>query len=261
MSEQKQAMLELKGVTKHFGGVRAVTDLDLQILEGEVVGLIGPNGAGKSTAVDLISGFRQPDSGMIRFDGTEIQGWPAHKVASRGLVRTFQSAREWAKLTVMDNMLIAAEQEGRDTIFKALFARPSLKAAEERNRERARVLLRQFELYGLRDEFAGNLSGGQKRLLEFARGAMRAPKMVLLDEPLAGVNPRLTGTIQAAIQSLNHSGITVMLIEHNLPFVESTCQRNVVMAEGTDIAVGLMPELRQNRAVIDAYLGEVAANV
>lgn len=261
MSEQPRVILEVKGVTKHFGGVRAVTDLSFDIREHEIVGLIGPNGAGKSTAVNVISGFSAPDAGVIRFDGTEIQGWPAHNVAARGLVRTFQSAREWGRLTVMDNMLIAANQKGRDTVWKALFARRSLKAAEERDRVRARDLLRQFDLYALRDEYAGNLSGGQKRLLEFARVAMMAPRMVLWDEPLAGVNPRLQANILNAIKSLNRSGITMMLIEHNLPFVESACDRNVVMAEGTDIAVGLMPELRQNRAVIDAYLGEVAANV
>jgi len=261
MSDDRSVILELRGVTKHFGGVRAVTDLDFDVYDHEVLGLIGPNGAGKSTAIDLISGFREPDSGVIKFDGEEIQGWRAHRVAARGLVRTFQTAREWARLTVMDNMLVAAPQEGRDKIWKSVFSRPSLRAAEERDRIRARDLLRRFDLYALRDEYAGNLSGGQKRLLEFARVAMLSPRMVLLDEPLAGVNPRLQVNILEAIKGLNDTGMAIILIEHNLPFIDSACDRVVVMAEGTDIASGLMADLRSSRAVIDAYLGEVATNV
>jgi ABC-type branched-subunit amino acid transport system ATPase component len=261
MSDGTSPLLEVRGLRRHFGGVQAVTNLNLTVREGEILGLIGPNGAGKSTALDLISGFKAPDAGTVKFAGTEIQGWPAHRVSGHGLIRTFQSPREWARLTVMDNMLIAAKQEGRDKAWRALFTRPSLARAELVDRQKARDLLERFGLSRLRDEYAGNLSGGQKRLLEFSRIAMARPRMVLLDEPLAGVNPVLQTGILAAIQDLNRDGITVLLIEHNLPWVEEACAKIVVMAQGADIASGTMESHRTNKAVIDAYLGEVATNV
>ncbi|MGH9102882.1 MAG: ABC transporter ATP-binding protein, partial [Acidimicrobiales bacterium] len=248
--------LEVRGLAKSYGGVRAVHDLDLTVADGEAVGLIGANGAGKSTAIELISGFAAPDSGVIAFDGREIQGRSAHRVSAAGLVRTFQSAREWPNLTVIDNMVGAAPQNGRDRVWQALLGRPSLRRAEEVDLVEARDILRQFALYDLRNEYAGNLSGGQKRLLEFARVAMTRPRMVLLDEPLAGVNPVLQQSILEAIRELTTSGIALLLIEHNLGFVEATCSRSVVMALGTDIASGPMDQLRRNPAVIDAYLGE-----
>jgi ABC-type branched-subunit amino acid transport system ATPase component len=256
----RPGLLQVRGLSKSFGGVQAVTELDLEVGEDELVGLIGPNGAGKSTALDVISGFRAPDSGVVKFAGREIHGWPAYRVSGMGLVRTFQSPREFARLTVMENMLVTARQQGRDRVWRALVQRPRLHAAEEADRRRARGLLERFDLIALRDEYAGNLSGGQKRLLEFARIAMSEPRMVLLDEPLAGVNPRLQTNILQAILDFNRSGMAVVLIEHNLRFVESACQRVVVMAEGTDIASGGMRELRANPSVVDAYLGEVVTS-
>jgi ABC-type branched-subunit amino acid transport system ATPase component len=254
-----QPLLEVVGLAKHFGGVQAVVDCSLSIRANTIVGLIGPNGAGKSTAIDVISGFRLPDAGTVRFDGREIQGWPAHRVSGVGLMRTFQAAREWKGLTVMENMLGAAQQMGRDAPWRALFTRRKLATAEDADRKRARALLEEFGLTATKNEFAGNLSGGQKRLLEFARMAMAGAKMALLDEPLAGVNPVLQTRMLAAISALRATGITCMLVEHNLPWVEKACDEIYVMALGRTIAKGTMDELRRNKSVVDAYLGDVAA--
>jgi branched-chain amino acid transport system permease protein len=259
-SPPRPPLLEVRGLSKSYGGVQAVRNLDLIVAEGEPVGLIGANGAGKSTAIELISGFTRPDAGVIRFAGREIQGKAPHAVARAGLIRTFQTPREWARLTVLDNLLGAAPQDGLDRAWKALAMRPRLRAAERADLATARDILRQFGLFALRDEYAGNLSGGQKRLLEFARVAMTRPRMVLLDEPLAGVNPILQKNILEAIVDLTGAGIAVLLIEHNLQFVEATCSRVVVMALGEDIASGSMNELRRNPAVVDAYLGEAQAS-
>ncbi|MGH7777053.1 MAG: ABC transporter ATP-binding protein [Candidatus Dormibacterales bacterium] len=261
MPEEGAALLRVSGLAKSFGGVRAVVDCTFTVRAGTVVGLIGPNGAGKSTAIEVISGFQRPNGGEVTFDGTAIQGWSPHRVAGRGLLRTFQTPREWGGLTVMDNMLIAADQEGREKAWRALFDRRGLRAAEAADRRRARHLLERFGLLQLRDEYAGALSGGQKRLLEFARIAMRRPRMVLLDEPCAGVNPVLQRNIEEAILGLREDGIAVLLVEHNLPFVNRACNNIFVMAEGKTMAEGTLAALRQNTAVIDAYLGEVQAVV
>lgn len=225
----------------------------------KVTGLIGPNGAGKSTAIDLITGFKLPDAGVVQFAGQEIQGWPPHRISRLGLIRTFQLPKEWPGLTVMENMLLAPPENGRDAIWRALCTPRQLLKAEHDDRARARVILEEFGLLALRDELAGNLSGGQKRLLEFARIALARPRMVILDEPMGGVNPVLGARMGDAIASLVASGITVMIVEHNLPFIERVCDTVIVMALGTVIATGPFASLRSNRAVIDAYLGEVPA--
>jgi ABC-type branched-subunit amino acid transport system ATPase component len=260
MSE-RAPLLEIEGLAKSYGGVSAVVDCTLSVPANSLVGLIGPNGAGKSTVINIVSGFTRPDSGRIRFDGREIQGWPAHRVSSVGLMRTFQAVREWPALTVMENMLAAANQQGLDTAWRSLITRPKLRELEETHRVRARELLDQFGLTAMKDEYAGHLSGGQKRLLEFARIVMAKAKMVLLDEPVAGVNPVLQEHILEAVVSLRDSGITCLLVEHNLPFVERACEGNIyVMALGRTIARGAMHDLRTDRNVIDAYLGEAVAS-
>jgi ABC-type branched-subunit amino acid transport system ATPase component len=259
LSSQGGAILELSGVEKSYGGVQAVRGCDFTVPEGAVVGLIGPNGAGKSTTIELISGFQDADTGSIRFGGTEIVGKPAYQVSRLGLIRTFQSSREWAKLTVMENMLVAAPPRGRESIWRALVQRGQLRSEENADRVQAREVLATLNLIKLKDERAGNLSGGQKRLLEFARILMAKPRMVLLDEPLAGVNPVLSERIAEAIMTLQREQITVLLVEHNLPFVEEVCESVIVMALGKRIATGTMNEMRADRDVIDAYLGEVAS--
>ncbi len=249
------AILEVKGLHKSFGGVQAIRDCSFEVAEGSITGLIGPNGAGKSTALDLVSGFLRADSGSIRFAGQSISGLPAHAIAAKGLVRTFQSTREWGALTVLENLLVAAAPKGRDSIWAALTHPRRLAAGEAADRERGRRILADLELIRLHDEQAANLSGGQKRLLEFARIMMAEPRMVLLDEPLAGVNPVLAPRILTAIQGMQRAGITVLIIEHNLHFLEQVCERTIVMALGSVIAVDTMARLRANEAVLDAYLG------
>jgi neutral amino acid transport system ATP-binding protein len=258
MADPGAPLLEVRGLAKSFGGVHAVVDCSLTVMPNAIVGLIGPNGAGKSTAIDLISGFRAPDAGTVTFDGREIQGWNAHRVAGTGLMRTFQTAREWKNLTVMDNMLAAAPQQGMDAMWRAFATRRQLRAFDEANRAIARGLLEQFGLTKLTDDFAGTLSGGQKRLLEFARIVISGARMVILDEPLAGVNPVMHPTMLEAVRELSARSITCLVVEHNLSWIERACSDVFVMALGTTIGQGSMETLRSDRAVIDAYLGEVA---
>lgn len=250
-----QAILEVDRISKSFGGVQAVQDCSFQVEAGSITGLIGPNGAGKSTAINVISGLYAPDEGSVRFQGREIGGLPLHRVSRLGLMRTFQEAREWGAMTVMENMLVAAPDRGREVLWKAVATRRRLHEQEMADRERARAILERFALLPLRDDKAGTLSGGQRRLLEFARIVMAGPRMVLLDEPLAGVNPVLAKTIQAAMEELRRSGITILVVEHRLSFVEDTCDKVVVMALGSVAGEGTMGELRTNQAVVDAYLG------
>lgn len=256
-SIKPSALLDVAGLTKSFGGVHAVRDCTFTVAEGTVVGLIGPNGAGKSTTIDLISGFKRPDSGTIRFAGQEVQGLPPHQISRLGLVRTFQTAREWPHLTVMENMLVAVRHKDREAVWRAVLTPRRVRQAEQQDRVTARALLNQFGLLRLKNEYASNLSGGQKRLLEFARIMFARPRMAVLDEPMAGVNPVLATGLCEAITTLASEGITVLMVEHNLPFVERVCPHTIVMAEGTHIAEGTMEELRRHRAVVDAYLGEV----
>jgi branched-chain amino acid transport system ATP-binding protein/branched-chain amino acid transport system permease protein len=255
-------VLQVSNLAKAFGGVKAVDGAGFEVLAGSLTGLIGPNGAGKSTVINLISGFESPDSGSIEFEGRHIEGMAAHAVSRLGLVRSFQTPREWPGLTVMDNMLLSVPADGRDAIWRGLFTARRLRTAELADRVRARELLDVVGLLKLKDEPAGNLSGGQKRLLEFARLAAASPRFVLLDEPQAGVNPVLRERMADLIRAMVSSGMTVLMVEHNLPFLEKLCDHVIVMAVGRVIAAGSMTELRANRDVVDAYLGqEHAADV
>ncbi len=253
------SILEVQEVSRSFGGVHAVDGCTFTVPRNSITALIGPNGAGKSTAVDLISGFIKPDSGTVSFLGREIQGLSPYQIARRGLQRTFQECREWNRLTVMENMLVAADFGKGGGLLQALFGRRGMNGDELSWRDEARALLQRFGVDELKDEYAGNLSGGQKKLLEFARIAVAKPAMLLLDEPLAGVNPVIGIRIATAVRLLRDSGVTILLIEHNLPFIERVADRVIVMTEGRVIADGSMAEIRANPAVIDAYLGTTVA--
>ncbi|MGH9106573.1 MAG: ABC transporter ATP-binding protein [Acidimicrobiales bacterium] len=251
-------VLIVEGLSKHFGGVQAVHDCSFEVPQGQVTGLIGPNGAGKSTAIDLITGFKVPDRGTIGLWGEAVQGLPPHRIARKGVVRTFQSPREWPGLTVLENMLIALFDNRSETLWRALRGQ----GKERRQRAqgdtaRAKAVLEEFGLLELRNEKAGNLSGGQKRLVEFARIRMAMPRLVILDEPMGGVNPVLGERMADAIESFVSSGASVIVVEHNLPFIERVTGHVVVMAQGRSIASGPFEMLRSNAAVIDAYLGDV----
>jgi ABC-type branched-subunit amino acid transport system ATPase component len=255
------AILEVRALCKRFGGVRAVDDCTFAASAGGVTGLIGPNGAGKSTAIDLISGFKLPDAGTVVLAGEPVTGLPPHRIARLGLIRTFQTPREWPALTVLENMLLASWDARREALWRGLVglgrAGRSAAAAEL---VQAREILAELGLGALRNERAGNLSGGQKRLLEFARIRMAAPRLVILDEPMGGVNPVLGEIMAAAIRGFVDAGTSVVVVEHNLPFIERVTDHVIVMAQGSVIASGPFQSLRSNQGVVDAYLGAMPAH-
>jgi ABC-type branched-subunit amino acid transport system ATPase component len=247
------AVLEIENLSKSFGGIHAVRDCSFAVAQGQVLGLIGPNGAGKSTVVDLVSGFGRPDSGSVRLDAEELVGKRADVISRLGLIRTFQTPREWRGLTVMDNVLLARRQFARESLWRCLTR--TFYRAEEPDRALARSILERFGLADLRNARAGTLSGGQKRLLEFARMAAAQPRLIILDEPMGGVNPVLGAQIRDAVRQFAAAGQAVIVVEHNLPFIEKTCDEVVVMDLGEVIAQGAFSGLRDNPRVVDAYLG------
>jgi neutral amino acid transport system ATP-binding protein len=250
--------LEVRGLTKHFGGVYAVEGCSFVAPMGQVTGLIGPNGAGKSTAIDLISGFKLPDSGTVLFKGRALEGLPPHVISRLGLIRTFQAPREWPGLTVLENVVMATWDGGREGFLRGIVGLGSDQRVRKFNElVKAREILDEFGLSKLRNERAGNLSGGQKRLVEFARIRMAQPELVILDEPMGGVNPVLGERMALAIEAFIASGTSVIVVEHNLPFIQRVTQHVIVMAQGTVIAEGPFESLRSNQDVIDAYLGEL----
>ncbi|MEJ2291833.1 MAG: ABC transporter ATP-binding protein [Deinococcales bacterium] len=250
-------MLEVRSVSKRFGGNRAVDGCSFTVEAQTSIGLIGPNGAGKTTTVNLISGRMPVDRGSIVFKGQPIQNLPMWKVARRGLTRTFQISRELRALTVMENMLIAAQLQPFEGIVQTVFDVGRIRSAEKDGVRKAFELLELFQLSHLANEYAANLSGGQKRLLELARSLMTDPELLILDEPLAGVNPTTARNIAEYIETMRARGITLLIIEHNLNMVERLCERVIVMAEGSVLAEGSMKQIRENPAVVDAYLGTV----
>jgi len=250
-------LLEVRNLVRTFGALRAVDDCSFTVARGSITGLIGPNGAGKSTAANVITGFLETTTGQILFDGYNIANQAPHRIALRGLTRTFQITRELERMTVTENLLAAPHHQLGESFWLGLLPLPAVRRQEDENLQHALKLLRDFDLYALRDEYAGNLSGGQRRLLELARVVMTRPKLLLLDEPFAGINPVLATRLGDYIEALcREQGITFLIIEHNLALVERHCQAVIVMALGKTIAEGTMSELRENPAVVDAYLGE-----
>ena len=252
------ALLEVRGLCKHFGGVLAVNECSFSAAEGQITGLIGPNGAGKSTAIDLISGFKIPDTGTVVFEGNEVQGRTPHRISRMWMIRTFQTPREWPGLSVLENLILAHFEPRREQFWRSMRG-PSHAEKVDATAElsRARDILEEFGLMELRNERAGNLSGGQKRLVEFARIRMAAPRLVVLDEPMGGVNPVLGERMATAVLGFIAAGTSVIIVEHNLPFIERVTDKVVVMAEGRVIADGPFDSLRSNQAVVDSYLGEM----
>jgi branched-chain amino acid transport system ATP-binding protein len=248
-------ILTLNDVSYAFGGVVAVDGCSLRVPRGSITGLIGPNGAGKTTLVNLVCGALKPSTGQIIFDGDNIAGLPSHQVARRGLVRTFQLSREFASLTVLENLLVAAPLQPGENILNAI-ARPWIGAREDRRLlVRALELLEILDLERVADDRAANLSGGQKRLLELGRVVMAEPKLVMFDEPMAGVSPVLIEKLIGYLSRLRNLGISFVLVEHNLNVVDRICEYVIVMAEGKTLATGTMASLRTHDEVIRAYLG------
>jgi len=246
--------LSVRDLSRGFGGVQAVDGLSFDLAPGQVTGLIGPNGAGKSTALKLIAGAIAPSSGKVLVDGVNVAGWPAHKVARLGVIRTFQHTSEFGRLTVLENLLTAAPGQPGDSFGGALLGRRHARARQQELLARAWALLADFQLTAAADSYAGQLSGGQRRLVEIMRALMAQPRILLLDEPMAGVNPALRLVIEEHLQRLRDGGLTMLMVEHELGSVERVCDSVIVMAQGRVLATGTMAELRRNEEVLSAYL-------
>jgi neutral amino acid transport system ATP-binding protein len=242
------------GVTRTFGGLTAVSVDHLEVQRSGITGLIGPNGAGKTTLFNLLTGFDQPDTGTWSFDGRSLGKLSPHQVARLGVVRTFQLTKALSRLTVLQNMLLGAQGQRGESFFRALV--PGVwKSQEKANTEKAMDLLQRFKLDAKKDDFAGTLSGGQRKLLEMARALMSDPQVVMLDEPMAGVNPALTQSLLGHVKDLREQGMTVIFVEHDMDVVRDISDWVVVMAAGRIIAEGPPESISQNQAVVDAYLG------
>jgi branched-chain amino acid transport system ATP-binding protein len=241
-------------VVRKFGGLTAVNVGHLEIQRGAITALIGPNGAGKTTFFNLLTGFDQVDEGSWTFNGIKISGTPPHKVARMGMVRTFQLTKALYRLTVIDNMLLAATKQKGESILRA--ALPFLWNAQEKAATaRSEELLTRFKLIDKRDDFAAALSGGQRKLLEMARALMVEPELVMLDEPMAGVNPALKQSLLGHIKDLREDGMTVLFVEHDMDMVRDISDWVIVMAQGEIVAEGPPNVVMRDKAVIDAYLG------
>ena len=249
-------MIFVKNLSKNFGGIKAVSNASLSITKGSITGLIGPNGAGKTTLFNVIAGVYAPSHGQVFLEDEDITRLPPHELFRRGLMRTFQIAHEFSSLTVRENlMMVPANQSGEKLID--IWIKPSkIKLEEEKIVKKANTVMDFLQLSALADEFAGNLSGGQKKLLELGRTMMVEPKIVFLDEVGAGVNRTLLSTIGDAILRLNRDlGYTFCMIEHDMEFISKLCDPVIVMAEGAVLAEGSADEIKKNNSVIEAYLG------
>ena len=250
----RSAILEVRKLSKRFGGLTAVSELDFDVFEGEILGVIGPNGAGKSTTFNLIAGAHQASAGEIRFAGESILGLPPHRIAQRGIMRTFQHNRPFSGMPVLENVMVGAHTRFSRNPF-------SRKASQEERhqRKRAEELIEFVGLAGLRDADVGTLSFGQGRLLEIARALAGEPRAILFDEPAAGLTPAELDRLAGIIRGIAERGIAVLLIEHDMRFLLPLAHRVVVLNFGARIAQGTPQEVRADRAVMDAYLGDAAA--
>lgn len=247
-------ILLVDGVTRSFGGLRAVGVRHMEVQRGTITALIGPNGAGKTTLFNLLTGFDRPDAGTWTFDGRPVTRPRAHRMARLGLVRTFQLTKALTRLTVLENLMLGATGQRGERFFASLVP-PLWHGQEARVRERAEELLDRFGLAGMRAEFAGTLSGGQRKLLEMARALMVRPRLVMLDEPMAGVNPALTQSLLGHVTQLRDDGMTVVFVEHDMDVVMGISDWVVCMAQGEVIAEGPPEEIGRDPRVVDAYLG------
>jgi ABC-type branched-subunit amino acid transport system ATPase component len=249
-----EPILTVNDLHRDFGGVKAVDGASFRALRGRVTGLIGPNGAGKSTLLGIVAGAIKPVSGTVTFDGHDVTGLPPNKIARRGIIRTFQLSAEFSRLTVLENLLVAVPGQKGESLLGAELGRPYWGRSEDALVDSAREVLDRFAMTPKENELAGNLSGGQKRLLEIMRALMAKPKMLLLDEPFAGVNPTLAREIETYLLDLRDEGLSMIMVEHELSVVERICDPVVVMAQGKVISEGTMRDVTARQEVLDAYL-------
>jgi len=248
------SILTADGVRRHFGGIVAVDVKHIEVQRGSITALIGPNGAGKTTLFNLLSGFDKPDVGEWRFDGHNMSRVAPHKTASMGMVRTFQLTKSLTRMSVIENMKLGAMHQVGEKWWKGLL--PILWRSQDiKIEERADKLLKRFNMDHMRDEYAGTLSGGQRKLLEMARALMTEPSLVMLDEPMAGVNPALKQNLNEHIRGLRDDGMTVLFVEHDMDMVNDVADWVIVMAEGMIIAEGTPEQIASNEKVVEAYLG------
>ena len=248
------AVLVADGVVRRFGGLTAVDVAHVEVQRGAITALIGPNGAGKTTFFNLLTGFDRPDEGDWTFAGRPLGRVPAHRVARRGMVRTFQLTKALSRMSVMQNMLLGASGQSGESLLRAMLT-PLWRDQEAANTERAHDLLARFRLDAKADDFAGSLSGGQRKLLEMARALMSRPSMIMLDEPMAGVNPALTQSLLGHVKDLREEGMTVLFVEHDMDMVRDISDWVVVMAQGSVVAEGPPEAVMADPAVVEAYLG------
>lgn len=255
-ASSERLLLAAGGMIKSFDGILAVDDASIEVEQGSITGLIGPNGAGKTTLFNLLSNFIRPDQGEVLFDGKPIHSLQPHQITDRGLVRTFQVARVLSRLSVLENMLLAAPGQTGEKLWNVWFRNRQIRREEREHKERALELLDSIGLVHMANEYAGALSGGQRKLLEMGRALMANPRLILLDEPAAGVNPTLINHICDHILEWNRQGMTFLVIEHNMDVIMSLCDRVWVLAEGRNLAVGTPAEIQTNPKVLEAYLGQ-----
>jgi ABC-type branched-subunit amino acid transport system ATPase component len=252
------ALLEVKGLTRRFGGVTALDGADLSVEPGRITGLIGPNGAGKTTLFNTVTGALKPNEGAVTFDGHDVTGWRPDKLAGVGLSRTFQIARGLAQLTVIENLMLYGKRQPGETIAAAVLRPQAATTREEELRVRAVEVARELNLLHVGDNRAIDLSGGQKKLLELGRALMAEPKLIMLDEPAAGINPTLAKKLGEHILALKDRGITFLIIEHNKGLVAALCDHVVVLVQGKRFTEGRFADLRADARVQEAYMGHRA---
>ena len=253
-AKEATALLEALGLGRDFGGVRAVDEVSFSVAQGTITGLIGPNGAGKSTLLGLLAGEVRPSRGTVRFDGRDLAGVPPHKVARGGIIRTFQLASVFPHMTVFENLLMGAYAPHIESLWASLAGRRVWREQERDRIDRAHQILEQFDMAGVEDLYAEELSGGQKRLVEIMRALMASARLLLLDEPMAGVSKPMRARIEEILVQLRSQGLTVLMIEHELEVVERLCDPVIVMARGRLLHQGTMEEVRRNHDVQKAYL-------
>jgi branched-chain amino acid transport system ATP-binding protein len=248
-------VLELKNITKNFGGISALTDVSFKINKGEIFGLIGPNGAGKTTMFNVITNMFLPTSGEINFLGEKISGIKPHKITDKGICRTFQNIRLFSQMTVLENVLVGGHCRSKSGVFSSVFRTKSQRNEEESTHKVATDLLQLVGLSSYEDVIAENLAYGQQRRLEIARALASNPSLLLLDEPAAGMNETETENLFDLIKQVQQRGVTVLVIEHDMPFVMKLCDRIAVLNFGKKLAEGTPQEIQNNQEVIEAYLG------